>query len=203
MKMACEAAKNAGAKLEFLGSEFNQNTINRLFHETRLNLVTYLWRQMHYQGFFNWTYEHHSNAGKLHLVGPSAFSEKCLDRYLMNWYVASMNVFFPYLKRVLIDKRGEDIFRQVQNTDHKKVVVVVNQWHMEAFEHNWAHMYGQLPRSVETQEPINPIGDMNLRELLFETLYNALHREISSAQQKSAPSTYADWIIGYHRESNM
>jgi hypothetical protein len=44
---------------------------------------------------------------------------------------------------------------------------------------------------------------MNLREGLFQRLYNNLGREIASAKQKSYPSTYADWIIGYHRESNF
>ena len=74
---------------------------------------------------------------------------------------------------------------------------------MENFEHHWAHHYGQLPRSVDFVEPINPIGDMNLREGLFEMLYNALHRRVTSAHQKSVPTTFADMIIGYHRESNF
>ena len=52
------------------------------------------------------------------------------------------------------------------------------------------------------KEPINPIGDMNLRDGLFQRLYNALHRELASANARATPSTYADWIIGYHRESN-
>ena len=47
------------------------------------------------------------------------------------------------------------------------------------------------------------IGDMDLREGLFARLYNNLHREIASANSKSTPSTFADWIIGYHRESNF
>jgi len=43
---------------------------------------------------------------------------------------------------------------------------------------------------------------MNLREGLFQRLYNYVHREIASSHTKGSPSTYADWIIGYHRESN-
>lgn len=73
---------------------------------------------------------------------------------------------------------------------------------MEGIEHNWAHTYGQLPRSVNFHQGINPIGDMNLREGLFERLYNALHREITASNSLSPPCTYADWIIGYHREAN-
>ena len=74
---------------------------------------------------------------------------------------------------------------------------------MENFEHHWAHHYGQIPRSMEFDEPINPIGDMDLREGYYEMLYNAMMRKVSSANQKSVPSTYSDWIIGYHRESNF
>jgi hypothetical protein len=73
---------------------------------------------------------------------------------------------------------------------------------MEGIEHRWCHRYGQLPRSVQFKEPINPIGDMDLREGLFQRLYNALHREIASSNSKSTPSTFGDWITGYNRESN-
>lgn len=81
-------------------------------------------------------------------------------------------------------------------------MVLVNQWHMEGIEHQWCARYGQIPRSVEFPEGINPIGDMNLREGLFERYYNYLHRELASKNSKATPSTYADWIIGYHREAN-
>jgi len=156
-----------------------------------------------YGGYYFWDFERRSFSDKLKLVGPEAFTEKCLDRYKINWITASMSNFFPHMKRVMVDDRSEDIFRAVQKDESKRVVVVVNQWHMENFEHHWAHHYGQIPRSMELTEPINPIGDMDLREGLFEMLYNALHRQISSAHQKSVPTTYADWIIGYHREANF
>jgi hypothetical protein len=60
-----------------------------------------------------------------------------------------------------------------------------------------------VPRSVQFPEGINPIGDMNLREGLFNRLYNALGRDIASKNIGAGPATYADWIIGYHRESNF
>lgn len=83
------------------------------------------------------------------------------------------------------------------------MVVVVNQWHLEGIEHHWCHRYGQLPRSVDFPEGINPIGDMNLREGLNQRLYNMHRRQLGSAHSQAPPSTYADWIIGYHRESNF
>lgn len=113
MKLACESAERNNAELKFLGSEFNQNTINRLFHETRLNLYTYVMRCWQYMGYDNWQTEYNANLRKMYLVSASAYTEKCLDRYLVNWHIANMNIYFPHLKRVLIDKRAEDIFRSV------------------------------------------------------------------------------------------
>ena len=121
---------------------------------------------------------------------------------MINWYIQCADIFFPNFKRTFIDKRDEDLFRAIDTCPEKKIVVVVNQWHMEGIEHDWAHRYGQVPRSVHFPEGINPIGDMNLKNGLFQRLYNALHRDIASANTKTQPVTYADWIIGYHRESN-
>lgn len=138
------------------------------------------------------------------MVGPQAFSEKCMDASNVNWFIQSIDVFFPYLKKVCIDEKDEELFRKIDSVKGEKIVVVVNQWHMEGIEHHWAHRFGQVPRSVEFQEGINPIGDMDLREGLFGRLYNNVQREIASANSKAgSPSTYADWIIGYHRESNF
>jgi hypothetical protein len=113
-----------------------------------------------------------------------------------------MDVFFPRLKHIIVDKRDEDLFTYIDNCEGKKIVAVVNQWHMEGIEHHWCNRYGQLPRSVVFKDGINPIGDMNLREGLFQRLYNYANREIASANSRSTPATYSDWIIGYFRESN-
>jgi len=78
-----------------------------------------------------------------------------------------MSNFFPKLKNIFIDKRDEGLFKKIDRSPHKKIVVLVNQWHMEGIEHHWCHRYGQIPRSVHFTGPINPIGDFNLREGLF------------------------------------
>lgn len=63
--------------------------------------------------------------------------------------------------------KDEDLFRAIDNSKSQKIVVVVNQWHMEGIENHWAHRYGQIPRSVQFPEGVNPIGDMDLRDGLF------------------------------------
>ena len=135
-------------------------------------------------------------------VGPAAFTEKCLDAHNMNWFIQNMDIFFPTFKEIFVDKRDNDLFRAIDKSKAERIVVVVNQWHMEGLEHAWAARFGQVPRSVEFPEGINPIGDMNLRDGLFQRMYNNMHRHIAAAHSGQKPSTYADWIIGYHRESN-
>ena len=43
IKFACESAEDVGAKLEFLGSELDQETREAIYHETRFNLPAYYW----------------------------------------------------------------------------------------------------------------------------------------------------------------
>jgi len=202
IKFACEEAEKQNAQLHFLGHEFDQTTWNRLLHETRMNLPQYIWKRFVYWGHHSWEYEKYENRMKAQNCEPHQYAEKVCDPYMINWYIQSMDIYFPKFKSIFIDKRDQDLFRAIDSCKEKRVVAVVNQWHMEGIEHEWAHRYGQVPRSVHFPEGINPIGDMDLRNGLFQRMYNALHREVSSAHQLSTPSTYADWIIGYHRESN-
>ena len=202
VKYACESAEQVGASLKFLGPELNHVTYERLYHETRANVTHYLYRLWTYLDSYYYT-ESKVNRQKIAMTEPAQFTEKCLDRYLMNWYIQTADVFFPKVKEIFVDKRDEDLFTQIDKSDGKKIVVLVNQWHMEGIEHNWCFRHGQYPRSVNFQEPINPIGDMDLRPGLFQRMFNYLQREVKSSQQRSTPSTYADWIIGYHRESNF
>jgi hypothetical protein len=202
IKYACETAEKQGAKTYFLGAEFNNETWSRLYHETRMNLPHYIYKRIQYYGHTFYSSETNDLKIRMQNAEPSQFSEKCLDQHLVNWFIQSMDIFFPKFKQVFVDQRDEDLFKQIDSCPEKKIVVVVNQWHMEGVEHNWAHRYGQMPRSVQFPEGINPIGDMDLRDGLFQRMYNSLHREISSANIGGTPVTYADWIIGYHREAN-
>lgn len=57
---------------------------------------------------------------------PSQFSEKCLDQYKINWYIQNLDIYFPQLKRIFIDKRDEDLFKHIDSAPEKKIVVIVN-----------------------------------------------------------------------------
>jgi len=46
------------------------------------------------------------------------------------------------LKEIFIDQRDQELFKAIDSSPHKKIVVVVNQWNMEGIEHEWASRYG-------------------------------------------------------------
>lgn len=56
VKYACEAAEKVGAKIEYMGSEIDSRTWKRLQHETRLNLLQYLYNRF-VTNDQRWTYE--------------------------------------------------------------------------------------------------------------------------------------------------
>ena len=80
------------------------------------------------------------------------------------------------------------------------MVAVVNQIHMEGIEHHWCHSFGQKPRNCKWDN-IEPLGDMDLRNLLFENMYHSLMRDIKTSFSKSTPSSYSNMITPYHREA--
>ena len=94
MKYACEEAEKSGANLQFLGPELNEDTWNRLYHETRFNLPDYVFNRLQYYDT-KWSKEIVANRAKISMVGPEAFTEKCLDNYQMNWYIKASELFFP------------------------------------------------------------------------------------------------------------
>lgn len=76
------------------------------------------------------------------MSSPQSYTEKMLDANKMNWMIQSADIFFPKIKKIMVDERDEDLFKQIDTAQGEKIVVVVNQWHMEGIEHHWAHRYG-------------------------------------------------------------
>ena len=110
IKFALEEAEKIGAKKYFLGAELNGETWSRLYHEKRMNFPSYLWARLSMSGNYMWGMERSEATIRLHNSEPSQFTEKCLDPYLVNWYIQSLAIFFPKFKSIFIDRRDEDLF---------------------------------------------------------------------------------------------
>lgn len=73
-------------------------------------MLPHIWNKFVYMGMNFWSEERREVTSRLHNSEPSQFAEKCLDPYMMNWYVQNFDIFFPRWKRVFIDKRDDDLF---------------------------------------------------------------------------------------------
>jgi pheromone shutdown protein TraB len=116
--------------------------------------------------------------------------------------IQTMSKVLPDVKRVMIDKKEEELYEIIRENKGKVMVAVVNQIHMEGIEHHWCHSYGQLPRNMR-HDNIDPIGDMPLRKMIFQDMYHVIMRDIVTSRAKTTPSSYTNVITPYHRESNF
>lgn len=90
-----------------------------------MNAVAYLARRFQWRES-QWITERNANSDKIAFVGPAAFTEKCLDQHLVNWYIQACATFFPQFKRIFVDEKDEELFEQIDQSKGKKIVVLVN-----------------------------------------------------------------------------
>lgn len=109
-KFALEEAEKIGAKIHFMGAEFNEDTWNRLYHEKRMNFTSYIAARFRMAGNDFWNMERKETIARMHNAEPAQFTEKCLDPHLINWYIQSLAVFFPKFKSIFVDRRDDDLF---------------------------------------------------------------------------------------------
>jgi len=81
-----------------------------------MNLPHYLYQRYIYQGLDLWVRERLEMTARLHNSEPSQFAERCLDSYAMNWYIQSLEIFFPKFKRIFVDQRSEDLFKAIDSS---------------------------------------------------------------------------------------
>lgn len=122
-----------------------------------------------------WAHNYNDWMNTLHTRGGEAFAESC-DRSRINFLVAMFNKIAPKQKKVLVDWRGERIFREIYDINAKNIVAVVNQWHMEAVETHWRKATGT---EINT-EVLSPVADMDINAFQESDIVNEFLREYTS-----------------------
>lgn len=128
--------------------------------------------------------------------GGEAYAES-LDRYSVNWWSKLFEKVAPRQKKILVDQRDERIFVDLYKAKGKKIVAVVNQWHLEGIEAYWRHTTGTEIK----KQPINPVGDMDIDAWMEQNLVNDTLREIVSEIGKTEPATWQNYLVTYHKEN--
>jgi hypothetical protein len=81
--------------------------------------------------------------------------------------------------------------------NHKNIVAVVNQWHMEGVETLWRRLTNtELP-----QQQLSPVADMDIDAIQDMRTTNEWLREHYSEVARSEPATWQDLNTNYHKEN--
>lgn len=136
MKYAVETAKETGADVQFLGNAFNQDKLNELEVEKRLNFITTAYNSVFKDTIATYNAEHNRQTDVLATEGSEAYAES-IDDYTVGWWVNFLDRTAPNQKRILVDKADREIGTKLINTEGEKIVAVVNHWHLPGVEHTW------------------------------------------------------------------
>lgn len=144
-----------------------------------------------------WRREHFDSYATLDVVGAEAYAES-IDRYRVNWFVKYFEKLAPYQKKVIVDQKDVDLFYALyRDTPGKKIVAVVNQWHVPGIEDHWRS-------ATKTHEPlkaINPVGDMDINKYMESQLVNDTLRAFVSKLGKTEPATWKNYSTVYHKDN--
>lgn len=197
-KLAIEAAQKVNAKVHFGGFEYDPITIEALRTETNMYAHTTLWKSRKLLKSQNaWTSDYFDFETILATRGGEAFAES-IDRSRINFLVGLFSKLAPEQKRILVDLKDENIFRDLyQRCEGDRIVAVVNQWHMQGIETHWRRTTG----TEQPEELLSPVADMDIDSYQERKLINEYLRNLTSKLTKSEPASHQDYITNYHKEN--
>lgn len=196
MLYAIQEAQKLGAQVHFGGLAIEKPTLEALNQEKRIDVLTLAYKGMFALDNSHWRNEHRDLYQTLASIGGPAFAEG-LDYYRISWLVKYFEKLSPDYKRILVDQKDVEIFKTLyEKIPGKKVVAVVNQWHTPGIESHWRHSTGtEIP-----QEPINPVGDMDIEALLEKELVNESLRKFLGKLRSTEPATWSNYLTQYHKQ---
>lgn len=196
MKLTLEEAEKLKAQVEFLGLELDEKTQYALLTEKRMDFPFLFLRYITALHNKLWKAESHDHWRILHTQGGEAFAES-MDKSRLSWLIKYFEKIAPKQKEIFIDKKDIDLFHSIYRSKGKKIVAVVNQWHLPGIEAHWRHTTG----TEEKKEVINPVGDFDIEQIMEANLVNDKLREIVSKNSKSEPATWSNYLTTYIKEN--
>lgn len=195
MKLALEEAEKLNSKVVLGGLELDPEAINALLTEKRMDFIFMIFRSVFGLHNRHWRVENMDHYNILYTHGGAAFGEN-MDLSRVNWFIKLFEKFAPHQKKIFIDQKDVDLFYSIYRLEAKKIVAVVNQWHVPGIEAHWRHTTNtQIQR-----EPINPVGDFDISGYMETQAVNDKLREIVSKIGKTEPATWSNYIANYIKE---
>lgn len=142
VKYAIEEALQHNSQIHYGGLAIDGSDLQSLKVETRISPFSVLYQHLRLATFGHYSREIRDFRNLQAKLGGEELAES-IDRFRANWLVKYFEKISPNEKRILVDKKDEEIFRTLYTkTKGKNIVAVVNQWHMEGIEHHWRHSTG-------------------------------------------------------------
>jgi len=131
VKYALEEATSIDSKIVYLGYEFDENTISRFYHENRYTIIKTLINNWKFFNQVNYADEYWEFKEQLNSYGIRKFLESSCDQYFINWYDLKLTTnnritqvldkIFPDVKRIMIEKKEEDLFKTIIHNKGKVI----------------------------------------------------------------------------------
>ncbi len=195
MKLAVEEAEKLKSKVILGGLELDPVAMKSLLTEKRMDFIFLFYKSLTALHNRHWRSENMDNYNVLYTQGGEAFGEN-MDLSRVNWFVNLFEKLAPHQKKIFIDQKDADLFYSLYRIQAKKIVAVVNQWHVPGIEAHWRHSTNTMVQ----REPINPVGDFDLNALMENQVINDKLREIVSKTGKTEPATWSNFTANYVRE---
>jgi pheromone shutdown protein TraB len=118
VKYACEEAEKLNSKIVFMGYELNQYAWDRFYHDNRYSILKGIWNSFNQvsEVYANEWIEHQQ---QLHTYGLKKYIESSCDQYFINWCIQMLAKIFPDAKRILIEKKEEELFQTIMDNKGK------------------------------------------------------------------------------------
>lgn len=167
---ACKYASRNNVSQFYGGVAFDPLTIEALRHQPDLYSHLLIWRSIFHTRKLgsSWTSQYNDFLHTLQVRGAEAFAES-IDRSRINFLVGLLSKMAPKQKQILVDQRDVRIFCDLYKLkEHKNIVAVVNQWHMEGIETHWRRQ----TKTIEEKPHLSPVHDMNIDAVQEQSLIN-------------------------------
>jgi hypothetical protein len=160
-KLVHDLAVEQNLDLHFAGEDFDGAAMTSLKGETRMDLIYPFLKY-----YFNLNDSWESEAKNMQVLFRShelkAIAEGHFTQDNVAWCSKFLEKLLPHQKKILIDKRDEEIFWAVEKKmKGNRKLVLVNQWHMDGIQRYWRKFHGLEP----ARGPLLSTHDLPLEEV--------------------------------------
>lgn len=145
-KLILELGNKLGSQIVYVGEDFDEKTNEGLRNSSRMDAI---YPFFNYHLLLNDLWRYEAKALKTLFLSHSLKSivEGHLNNDHVTWAVKFAEKLIPNQKKIVIDKRDEDIFWKIEKKmKGNRKLVLVNKWHLDGVQKFWRTYRGLDPK---------------------------------------------------------